>query len=375
MPETQEIISFDAAGVCGACRNMELKEAVDWAGKEREFAALLERYRGKYPYDCVIPFSGGKDSTYTAYTLVRTYGLKPLIVSFDHHLLRPRVIQNRERTLRQLGVDYLGFSADWQLVKRMMRISLERKGDILWYQHCGIFAYPMQIAVKFGVPMMIWGERSSEYTSYYGFEEEEEVDERRFNMFINLGITAEDMLGMLNEHPLFRGLPAVTARDMGPYTYPKRADLKTLQCRSICLGSYVPWDVKAHTEVIKRELAWEGDDVEGVPPEYSYEKVEDMLQGVQDYLKFIKRGYGRMTHLASIDIRNGRLTREKALAMIEEWEGLRPASLDIFLQWLGMSEEEFYAVATRHAVSPWRHDPATTKRGPELWDQPLWPTI
>lgn len=375
MPETQEIITFDEQGVCSTCRNIDVKhQSVDWEKKEKEFVALVDQYRGKYAYDCIIPFSGGKDSTYTAWALVRKYKLKPLIVSFDHHLLRPRTLENRERTLRLLGVDFHSIRPDWHLVKRTMRVALERKGDILWYQHCGIFSYPMQVAVKYRVPLVIWGEPSADYASYYGFDESEEVDERRFNMFINLGITAEDMLGMLNEHPKFKD-QQTTLRDMAPYMYPKRDDLRAIQCRSVCLGSYAPWDVKKQSAKIKEELGWQGDDVEGVPPEYNYEKVEDMMQGVQDYLKFIKRGYGRMSHLASIDIRNGRLTRDKAIKMVEEWEGKRPASLDVFLKWLDMSEDEFYTIALRHTVSPWKHDPKTSPRGKELWDQKLWPTI
>lgn len=114
--------------------------------------------------------------------------------------------------------------------------------------------------------------------------------------------------------------------------------------------------------------------MEGVPPEYNYEKIEDMMQGVQDYLKFIKRGWGRMSHLASIDIRNGRLTREKAMEMVQQWEGMRPGSLDVLLEWLQITEEQFYEIANRHRVAPWQHDPATTKRGPELPDQKFWIT-
>lgn len=366
MPETQEIITFDAEGVCSTCRNVEIKQKkIDWTAKEQEFLKLLDQYRGKYQYDCIIPFSGGKDSTFTAYILAEKYGLKPLIVSFDHHMLRPRVLSNTERTIKRLGVDMLKFRGNWQLIKKMMRVSLERKGDILWYQHVGIFVTPMQMAIRFNVPLIIWGEPSAEYASYYSYDENEEVDERRFNMFINLGITAEDMFGMLDSS-------AVTWRDMAPYIYPTRDALRKINCRSICLGSYIPWDVKKQVEVIKRELDWEGDEVEGVPAEYNYEKIEDMMQGVQDYLKYIKRGYGRMSHLASIDIRNGRLTREKALQLVKEYEGLRPVSLDVLLKWLNLTEEEFYAIAKKHTVSPWVHDPAQTRRGKELWDQKLW---
>lgn len=98
MPETQEVIQFDENGVCNACRNVSYKqEHIDWKAKEEEWMSLLERYRGKYAYDCIVPFSGGKDSTFTAFSLVRRYKLKPLIVSFDHHMLRPVTIANRER--------------------------------------------------------------------------------------------------------------------------------------------------------------------------------------------------------------------------------------------------------------------------------------
>ncbi|MBU1911531.1 N-acetyl sugar amidotransferase, partial [Patescibacteria group bacterium] len=306
----------------------------------------------------------------------KDWGLKPLIVSFDHNLLRPKVVENRERLLRKLGCDYLGYRPDWNLVKKLMRISLERKGDILWYQHNGIFAYPMQIAVKHNIPLVIWGEPSAEYTSYYDYDDVEEVDERRFNMFVNLGITAQDMFGMLNEpgSPTADDDNPVTMRDMAPYIYPSRKELAFIKCRSICLGSFVPWDVKRHVEIIKREIDWEGDRVEGVPPEYDYEKIEDMMQGVQDYLKFIKRGWGRMSHLASIDIRNGRFTRERGMELIKEWEGLRPASLDVLLNWLKISEEEFYQIAIRHTVAPWKHDPSSIIRGKQLPDQKDWIT-
>lgn len=366
MPETQEIISFDENGVCSTCRNIATKqEKIDWGKKREEFLALLQGYRGKYQYDCIVPFSGGKDSSYTVYSLVKDYGLKPLVVSFDHHLMRPRVLENREKVIKKLGVEFLAFKANWQLIKKMMRVSLERKGDILWYQHCGIFSFPMHAALKFQVPLVIWGEPSAEYTSYYGYDEVEEVDERRFNMFINLGITAQDMLGMLGD-------PTITMNDLWPYTYPKREDLRALKCRSICLGSFQPWDVKSQVAVIEKELDWRGDEVEGVPPEYNYEKIEDMMQGVQDYLKFIKRGYGRMSHLASIDIRNGRLTRAEAMRLVGEWEGKRPASLDVFLRWVGMTEDELYAVVSKMRVAPWEHDPSKTVRGKELWDQQMW---
>jgi len=367
MLETQDMISFDAEGVCATCRQIEYKQTkIDWDERLKEFGTLLDQYRGQGPYDCIVPFSGGKDSTYTAWALVKKFNLKPLIVNYDHGFYRPTVLENTERAVKKLGVDFLKFKGDWQTVKKLMRVSLERKGDIMWHSHCGIYAYPMHMAIMHKVPLIIWGEPTSEYVSYYSYEENEQVDEKRFNRVVNLGMNAEDMVGFLDG--------SVTARDLFPYTYPNLADLRSIGYRSICLGNYIPWDTRKQSEIIRDELGWKGDRVEGIPFErYWYEKVEDAFQGIQDYLKWIKRGMSRMTHLASIDIRNGRMTREEGLKMIEQYEGFRPASLDVFLKAMGMTEDEFNEIALRHVVSPQvPPDLKTVPRGPELWDQKLW---
>lgn len=364
IPETHETIAFDADGVCNVCRQHEYKQQkIDWGAKKLELDRLIEQYRGKHLYDCIVPFSGGKDSTFTLYHLMSEYRLKPLVVSFDHGFYRPNAQRNRERTIKKLGADFLSFRPNWHAVQKLMLESLRRKGDFCWHCHTGIFAYPMQMAVRYKVPLIIWGEPSAEYTSYYSYEEPEEVDERRFNRFGNLGITAEDMAGMID---------GISLADLEPFRYPPLKELRAIQCRSICLGSYIPWDVKAQVAVIKRELEWHGDAVEGVPAEYDYEKVECAMQGVRDYLRFLKRGYGRTAHLTSIDVRNGRLSRPEAEKLTDQADGRRPASLDVFLQYVGISEEEFLETALTHVVSPHAPDPAKIPRGDELWDQKLW---
>jgi len=364
IPETHETIEFDAQGVCNICRQQEFKrEQIDWGARRQEFAALVDSYRGRYSHDCIVPFSGGKDSTYTLYHLVTEYKIKPLVVQFDHGFLRPQTRENNVRTLKRLGVDFLSFRPNWRVVKKLMLESLRRKGDFCWHCHTGIFAYPMQIAVKFNIPLLVWGEPSAEYTSYYGYDEREEVDERRFNRFINLGISADDMLGMIE---------GIEPRDLDPFRYPALKDLRRIAVRSVCLGSYIPWDVKSQVELISRELGWQGDAVEGVPPEYPYEKIECYMQGVRDYLKFLKRGYGRTAHLTSIDIRNGRLTREAAERLVREFDGRRPASLDLFLSYVGLTEDDLIEIAREHVVSPWSPDPGAMASGERLTDMDEW---
>lgn len=364
-PETHETIVFDEEGVCNICRNHDAKrERVDWAAKKRELGELIETYRGKGDYDCLVPFSGGKDSTWTLYYLVKEYKVKPLVVRFDHGFLRPNVLENTNRTLRRLGVDFHHFTPNWKVVQKLMLQAFLEKGDFCWHCHTGIFSYPMWTAIRFNVPLIFWGEPSAEYTAYYSYDQPEEVDEKRFNRFVNLGINAQDMLVRLEG--------GVDERDLKPYSYPPLKELRRIGYRSVCLGSYIPWDVKTQSEIIQNELGWQGDAVENVPPGYRYEKIECSMQGVRDYIKYIKRGYTRPTHLTSMDIRNDRMTREEAAALIKEHEGKRPPSLDLFLEFVGLTEAEFLQVAMEHMVSPYEHNPALTQPGAFVPDYALW---
>lgn len=350
MPVTAESLSFDEEGQCSVCHQIEFKQNnINWDQRFIDLNYLVDQYRNKYDYDCLVPFSGGKDSTYTLWYIVEKLKLKPLVIRFDHGFLRPNLQNCAERTFKRLGVDVLHFTSNWQVVRKLMFESLVRRGDFCWHCHTGIFSYPMQIAIKFNIPLIFWGEPDGEYSSFYSYDEIQEADIKRFNKVINLGINAEDMVGMLDDTiSSYR----VTSRDLKPYTYPSINEIRKAKLKSVFLGTYIPWDVKKQVKIIKKELDWKEDQVEGVPSEYGYEKIECFMQGVRDYIKFLKRGFGRTTHLTSIDIRNDRLTREDALALVDQYDGKRPASLDIFLDILDITEDDFMAAISKHVVAP-----------------------
>ena len=349
-PETYETIEFNDAGICNICLQKDFKDSsINWVERKKMLDHLINEYRGKYDYDCLIPFSGRKDSTFTLNYLVREFKIKPLVIQFNHGFMRPQLLKNNEKTFKKLGVDVISFTPNWKVVKRLMKEALIRKGDFCWHCHTGIFAYPMQIAIKFNVPLIFWGEPSSEYTAYYDYtkNEIEEVDETRFDRFVNLGITADDMKGMIR-HDF-----GLDERDLMPYTYPKLRDLKKIRFRSVCLGSYIPWDVKKNVKEISDELGWEGDQVENMPLHlYGYEKIECYMQGVRDYIKWLKRGYSRVTQMTALDLRNERITKDEADRLIEKYEGKKPPSLKLFLEYLEITEDEFNELVAKTVVSP-----------------------
>ena len=369
LPETYETIEFDSNNVCNICNQHHFKSgSVDWNSRKTMLDDLIEKNRGKYEYDCILPFSGGKDSTFTLHYLIKEYNIKPLVIQFNHGFMRPTLLQNNERTFKKLGVDVITFTPNWNLVKKLMLESLTRKGDFCWHCHTGIFSYPMHMAIKFNTPLIFWGEPSSEYTAYYDYRDDEieTVDETRFNRFVNLGITAEDMSGMID-------MEGLDSRDLWPFTYPNIRDLKKLKYNSVCLGSFIPWDTKKQSQLIMDELDWQGDQVEGMPWEvYPYEKIECYMQGVRDYIKYLKRGYSRVSQMTALDLRSGRMDKKTADKLVAEFEGKRPPSLELFLNYLDLTEDQFNQIVLKTVVPPFEPKFDEIQDAPKTHDFESW---
>ena len=367
LPESHESIEFDENGVCNICNQAKIKhQDINWDLRKQMLIDICDKYRNKGRYDCIIPFSGGKDSTYQLWYVVTQLKMKPLVVRFNHWGYQPLVEENNNRTFKKLGVDVLEYRSNWKVVKQLMLASLKETGDFCWHCHTGVFAHTMQVAVMYKIPLVIWGESSSEYRSYHTAEEIEELDAKAFDQMINLGINADKMYELLNGQ--------VDKRDLEQFQFPSEEELSALGAKAIYLGNYIKWNTKKQVELIKKELGWKGQDVEGIPPEFDYEKIECRWQGIRDYCKYIKRGHGRTNHLACIDIRNGEMTRERGLELCEKYDGKRPASLDQFLRLLNISEEEFEQILLANSVIDWGFDHNNLKKGKVLSDMHLWDT-
>jgi N-acetyl sugar amidotransferase len=373
LPETYETLVIDEDGKgCNMCKTSQFKQVgIDWDKRKAMLDKVIDKYRGKYDYDCIVPFSGGKDSTFTLYYLIKEYKIKPLIVRFNHGFMRSNHEHNVEKVLKKMGADFINFTPNWKIVKKLMWESFIRKTDFCWHCHTGIYSYPLQIALKFNVPLILWGEPLAEMSAYYTYEDNiiEWEDEEKFNMVRNLGITADDMFGMINteEDPIDK-------RDLIPYTYPKLEQLKKMDYYSVCLGSFIPWDYKKNTKIIMDELGWSGDELEGVPDNINKEfaKIECWMQGTRDYIKYLKRGYSRVTQLTNFEIRNNRMSTEEAQEWIDNFEGRKPQSLKIFLEYMGITEEEFNEIVSKFAVPPFKPDFNLIQEGVRPHDMDEW---
>jgi hypothetical protein len=227
------------------------------------------------------------------------------------------------------------------------------------------------MALAFKVPLVFWGEPQSELTAYYDYSSDdiEWEDERKFYLLRTLGITAEDMFSILSP-----AHPDLELRDLLPYTFPNSDEVEQLGVCSVPLGSFIPWDYEAQSVLIRDELGWESDELEGIPRDLNThgEKIECFMQGTRDYIKFVKRGYGRAAQIAAFKARKGQISAEDAIVLSENHDGKRPPSLDLFLEYVGLTESEFQEIASGLSVHPYEHDFSDEESADELWDKNLW---
>lgn len=342
MPNTKPDLHFDEAGICDACRSGELKEKIDWPKREQEFREVIDRYRSKggQRYDCIIPVSGGKDSTYQTYMAKAVYGLNPLCVCFAPTYPTELGRKNLRNLHLNLGVDVVEFFKNERVYKTMGLEGFRRVGDHEWPNHLGIFTTPIHFAVNFRIPLLIWGENSQlEYGGPATARQRPVLDRRWLEEFGGLlGNRTDDMIGV----------NGITPADLKPYTYPTDEQLRDVGVTGVFLGYFFKWDQRQQVELIRQHgfSVKEDGPIEGTYT--NYENLDDGLVSIHDYMKYVKFGFGRATDHACLDVRNHRLTREEAVKLVQQYDGVLSYDVvDRFCAFYEISKREFFDVVDR----------------------------
>ncbi len=352
MPSTQAGITFNENGVCNGCLAHDEKKIIDWDAREKILLELLEKYRGKGdPWDCIVPFSGGKDSAFTLFMMKRHYGMNPLAVTFNYGWMRDVGKHNLDVVSKGLAADHVMYTPGDELIRKLSRISLEMFGDQCWHCHAGVGAFPVQIAVKYKIPLVVWSESPAEHPAEnpVSYEDFPKADYTHYYARFVKGFPPEKMV---------QENDGLTLSELKPFAYPSKDEMKKLGHVGIFLGSYISWNTRANVKLLKKELDWHEADYEGCY--LRYDRIECLYEPIHDYLKFIKRGFGHTQDRASIDIRNGIFPREEGIRLVQEHDGKRPDCLADYLEYMGMSIEEFMDKASLHRVPGWDENPLLT---------------
>lgn len=335
-------LEFDDKGVCTGCQVSETKVDIpnsEWQRRRKLLGDILEEYRCKdgTRYDCVIAVSGGKDSYFITHVIKNEFGLNPLLVTYNGNNYLDVGWRNVHRMKEVFDADHVFYSPSVELLKKLNRLGFTIMGDMNWHAHVGITTVPVRIAAQFKVPLVFWGEHG--YLDQSG----------QFSMDDFPEMTYRDRLEHFArgyEWNYMVGLEGIAAQDMIMYQYPTDQELYDLDVRGIYLGNYIPWEANEHVKLVIEKYGWE---TNPEPFERTYRQMsnlDDMHEnGMHDYLKYIKFGYGRCTDHVSKDVRAGLMSRSKGVELVRQMDHIKSSDLQRWLEYVGMTEDEFDRIA------------------------------
>jgi len=339
LPSTKPDLEFSQHGICQGCLAFENRKNINWDERKNEFKNIISEFKNKNnDYDCVIPVSGGKDSTYQVIKALE-YNLNPLCVTATTDKLTDLGRINIDN-IKKLGVDHIQVSTDPILRKKINKFTLKTVGDISWPEHLTIFTIPVRIACEFKISLIVWGENSQNENGGPSEKENSYILDRRWLEEFGglLGLRTSDLTDVM-------GIPK---KKLIQYTYPSDEELKNNNIRGIFLGYFFPWDGYENFKIAsKYGFKTYKKEVEGSI--VNYENLDNAQMRIHDYFKFLKYGYDRVTDWCCWHIRRERMTREEAIKINNEKSGRFPNTylgidLKEILDEIDCSLEEFNAI-------------------------------
>ncbi|OGT54536.1 MAG: LPS biosynthesis protein [Gammaproteobacteria bacterium RIFCSPHIGHO2_12_FULL_63_22] len=339
-------LALDAAGLCTGCRVAGQRETVDWARRETMFRRLLDEYRSVdgSNYDCIIPVSGGKDSYYQVHLVKAICGMNPLLVTYHGNNYSPAGMRNLVRMREVFAVDHIFFTPSIDVLKAMNRLGMVMMGDMNWHAHAGIFTYPIREAVQHRVPLMIWGEHGfMDLGGMHSYNDFVEFTYRFRHEHALRGYEWPDFLAAAAA----RG-ETLERRNLIPWVYPTDEEVEAVGVRGVYVSNYFRWDANDHGNLMVEKYGFEPTDE---PFERTYRtmsNLDDMHEnGIHDYMKFVKFGYGRATDHVCKDIRAGILSRAEGIELVQRMDPIKSRDLQRWLAYVGWTEARFDAEADR----------------------------
>jgi N-acetyl sugar amidotransferase len=335
LPGTRPNLVIEADGICNACHSHGTKTNIDWAGRETVFKTLVANAKAHAHggYHCLIPVSGGKDSTWQVVTCLE-HGMRPLCVTWRPPG-RTAIGERNLRNLISLGVDHIDFSINPKVESRFMLKAIQRYGAPAIPMHMALFNISLSTAVRNKIPLVVWGENSAfEYGSAEDQSNGFTLDEawlRRFG--VTEGTTAANWVDT-----------DLSEEDLIPYRPPSAADLAAAGTRAVFLGYYFQWDPETSLKVatahgFQRAAAART----GL---YDYADIDDEFISVHHWFKWYKFGFTRLFDNLSLEIRNGRMSRDQAIAVIRARGDDTPmADIGAVSKFLGITPDRFFQIA------------------------------
>ena len=342
-------LTIDEEGICSGCRIHEEKDRLDWNARWRRLEELVAPYRVRdaSAYDCVVPVSGAGDSYFIVHLVKERLGMNPLLVSYNKLFNTPLGIRNLANLRIRFNCDLLLQHVNPVSVKKVTRATLRQFGSMYWHCLAGQTVFPVQTAVRYRIPLIVWGAHQGlEQVGMFSHEHEVEMTRRYRKDHDLMGREADDLLSIFD---------TLNEGDIWQFRYPGDDELDAVGVRGIYLGNFVRWDPRRQHEQMIDTHGYRSARFERTFDTYDHVDCWNYM-GIHDHLKLVKHGYSRVTDHACREIRHGRMTREQALRLVGAHSCAEPGQVELFCEWLGIDRRALQFIVDCH-------------RNPEFWTE------
>jgi N-acetyl sugar amidotransferase len=346
MPNSRPRIFFDEEGVCNACTHAAKKRQIDWNARKREFLEITDRYRSKNgSWDCIVPWSGGKDSSSIAWKLKHEYGMNPLLVTFSP--MMPNEIGNHNReAMLNAGFDHLFFRPDQKVHRHLARRFFIERGNPKVAWDAGVNAIPVQVAVNYGICLIFYAEHGeSEYGGKVLHADSGKI--RDFTEVIEHQI-GDDPYNWMDDE--------ITENNLQSYVCSKLENIRKNEIIPFYFAYFHRWSSFDNYLFIRDKIEFRTHPKGRTPGTFTYwDSLDDKMDPLYYYMQFIKFGFGRAVRDASRMIQNGHISRDEGLSYARKYDSEFPAEFfDEVLGYLDLTKGEFNEIVDKH-------------RNPEIW--------
>jgi N-acetyl sugar amidotransferase len=343
-------IVFDDEGVCSGCKIHEEKDIIDWSEKSIELEKILNEFKNTSGnnYDCIIPVSGGGDSYFIVDVIKNKYKMNPLLVTYNKQFNTETGVDNLANLRIKFDCDILTLTINPEIVKKITRATLRKLGSMYWHCIAGQTVFPVQIAVRFKIPLIIWGAHQGiDQVGMFSHHDRVEMTRKYRREHDLMGLEAEDLIDEFD---------GITELDVMQYKYPNDKEIEMVGVRGIYLNNYIRWDSLSQHKIMEQKFGFKPAKQNRT---FDYYNNVDCFNynDIHDYIKFIKHGYSKVVDHACRELRLNKISREEGLELIKNHIYRKPENLNIFLKWIGMTENSFYYIIDQHRnLKFWERD-------------------
>lgn len=336
-PDTRPNTVFTEDGICPACRYHSQLQYVDWQERYEILRDLLETFAvsRRSHFDCIIGVSGGKDSTRQALWVRDNLGLKPLLVclSFPPQQVAQRGVDNISNLI-ELGFDVLISAPAPETWRKLMRESFFKFTNWARSTELALFSSVPQIAIRYNIPLILWGENPALQIGDLGTMGKSGYDGNNLRFSNTLCSGHEWMLEA-----------GFDLKQLVPYVYPSLEEFQTSNIQIIYLGWFLgDWSLLNNAAYactngleIRAESVRETGDLHGIS------NLDEDWHNMNQMIKYYKFGFGKVTEYVNEELRGGRIEREHAIKLVQEFDGAcSDEYIESFCEYIDISPSTFW---------------------------------